>query len=691
MGILDLHARALESAAADSRLYVPQRQPPAFSVWDAAAAIPRGAVAGIGEMGASAFEVASGLADGMRRLRDATPEQMREYDRVGTLKPDDFRTAFGRAMRDEANSWMPDPATTHASAQVVAEFSRMLGKVAATAPFLGPVGAAGVVGMEEGFTVSDKLAQDGVDLETRSHVGAVTAGITAATFALPIAGDTIKSTAALALGGGPLAYIGQQAATREILNRADYSHLADRYDPFDPVGLALSTLLPLGFGAMGLRAAGKAKAKVAAREAELKAAQEAQTTAQAEADFMAGPVPSEKTAVSRAVDMQMEDAARVSLLDEVSAAHRLTPDTDLAGSAAHDAAMARAMEQIAAREPVNVADLVDPWEGHVNESAAPRAADIADDRRILGKGAGWAQVGGSIVREAPPVERLSEYELRTIHMQGEVVGRTQWIPGEAWFAQMRSDLRGGGLSSPESIQAAIEKAIAGDKLNAKEKRTVEWMAGEVQRMRDELRAFLPDDDAHSLATHGFGEGLGTADAADLRLTAKAAKIDPQRVEDAARMHEDDDAAFLAEMKRIVDEHPENANAGASKGGADVGKSQTFAEFVAKIDKAAREADAETRRLAKRTEAPKAEPATPAKPAPPKQTEVTAAEPEHAQGIARAAADLEAVNPDLLVRLDGMDEAVPMSELMRRVKEEAAADLENAKLVEVAASCALRAA
>ena len=50
-----------------------------------------------------------------------------------------------------------------------------------------------------------------------------------------------------------------------------------------------------------------------------------------------------------------------------------------------------------------------------------------------------------------------------------------------------------------------------------------------------------------------------------------------------------------------------------------------------------------------------------------------------------------MNPDLLVRLDGMDEAVPMSELMRRVKEEAAADLENAKLVEVAASCALRAA
>lgn len=657
MGILDLHARALESAAADSRLYVPQRQPPAFSVWDAAAAIPRGAVAGIGEMGASAFEVASGLADGMRRLRDATPEQMREYDRVGTLKPDDFRTAFGRAMRDEATSWMPDPATTHASAQVVAEFSRMLGKVAATAPFLGPVGAAGVVGMEEGFTVSDKLAQDGVDLETRSHVGAVTAGITAATFALPVAGQTIKSTAALALGGGPLAYIGQQAATREILNRADYSHLADRYDPFDPVGLALSTLLPLGFGAMGLRAAGKAKAKVAAREAELKAAQEAQATAKAEADFMAGPVPSEKTAVSRAVDMQMEDAARVSLLDEVSAAHRLTPDTDLAGSSAHDAAMARAMEQIAAREPVNVADLVGPV----------RALELSDE--VTGSHHGQTDATITATRGGEAVGSLEytvfngEPAISMVHVVADArrdgIGRELVQELQRKFPDQ--EIKWGGMT-PDG--AALRESL----------RKVVHEVPEIRAQIDELAASVRERDA-------LLKEFEAADIAD-KPSAALDKMGERLNALHDRIGElESSLRGKSATKTLIDTAPKQR--------AEPGKS--FAEFVAKIDKAAREADAETRRLAKRTEAPKAEPATPAKPTPPKRAEVTAAEPEHAQGIARAAADLEAVNPDLLVRLDGMEEAVPMSELMRRVKEEAAADLENAKLVEVAASCALRAA
>ena len=683
MGILDLHAPALESAAMDSRLYVPARQAPAFSVWDAAAAVPRGIVAGVGEMGASATEVVSGFYDAFKRLRDATPEQMREYERVGTLKPGDFRTEFGRAMRDEAQSWMPDPATTHASAQVIAEFSRMIGKVGATVPFAGPVGGAAIVGGEEGFTTSDKLAQEGVDIDTRSSVGAITAGITAATFALPVAGKTLKSTAALALGGGPVAYIAQQQATREILNRADYSKLGDRYDPFDPVGLALSTLLLLGFGALGMRAANKAAAKAAADEAGRVAKRAADDAAAAEREFMAGPMPSEKTAVSRAIDAQMEDAARVSLLREVSDAHRLTPDDDLAGSAAHDAAMARAMEQIVAREPVDVSDLV-AWDAY--EPVMPKPADIADDLRILGSGAGWAQVGGSIIREPPPANTLSDVELRTIQFQGEVVGRTKWIPGEAWFGQMRSELGGGGLSSPEKIKAAIEKAIAGDKLNAKERRTVDWMVGEVHRMRRELDAFIPGR-GDELASHGMAEGLGPTDAADLGLTAKAAQIDHQRVEDAARIHEDDDAAFMAEMRRIVDEHPDQST---GKRGPQIGKGQTFAEFVSKVDKAAREADAEARRLTRpakdAAKAPAKEPAKSTAP-PVKQP----ADAQSSAGIARAAADLEAVNPDLPVQLDGMDAPMPMSELMKRVKEEAAADLENAKLVEVAAACALRAA
>ena len=49
-----------------------------------------------------------------------------------------------------------------------------------------------------------------------------------------------------------------------------------------------------------------------------------------------------------------------------------------------------------------------------------------------------------------------------------------------------------------------------------------------------------------------------------------------------------------------------------------------------------------------------------------------------------------LSPDLLVQLDGMDAPVKVGELLERVKREAAEDAADARLVEVAAACALRA-
>lgn len=600
MGILDLHAPEMESAAINSRGYVPRPQAPAFSVWGMAGAIPRGAVAGIGEMGASAVDVVSGFADAVRRLRDATPAQMREYDRTGTIKPGDFQSDFGRAMRDEAQSWMPNAATSHAATTAVAEFSRMLGKVAATATFLGPLGAAGVVGTEEGFTTADKLAQEGVDSETRSHVGAVTAAITAATFALPIAGQTVKATAALALGGGPVAYVAQQAATREILQRADYSRMADRYDPFDPVGLALSTLLPLGFGAMGLRAAGKARARHAAEDA-----------ARAERDFIAGDTPGEKTAIARAVEMQIEDAARVSVLREVGDAYRLTPADDLAGAAAHEAALARAMQQIVAREPVDVADLI-----------LPQTRERMDlDTEIAGL-------------EAARVDLVAD--AANLVDRGEV---RQW----------RAELDALNARAPdvgkEAAQELAKQIQSSERLSFKES-----LAEAKKRLAEVSEEFTAKTDRIEAA---------------LRRNAKAqqalAKLDEQ-------------LAGARERQAALPELPRQQAAPD----APQAKQSTFAEFVARVGKAARDAGTEARR-----QAPAKQAAAPTVSAAPTAHEV--------HGIARAVADLEAAKPDLRVMLEGMDEAQPIGDVLRRVRDEAQAEMQDAKLIEVAAACALRAA
>lgn len=603
MGILDLHAPEMESAAINSRGYVPRPQAPAFSVWGMAGAIPRGAVAGIGEMGASAVDVVSGLADAVRRLRDATPEQMREYERTGTIKPGDFQSDFGRAMRDEAQSWMPDAATSHAATTAVAEFSRMLGKVAATAPLIGPLGAAGVVGAEEGFTTADKLAQEGVDSETRSHVGAVTAAITAATFALPIAGQTVKATAALALGGGPVAYVAQQAATREILQRADYSRLAGRYDPFDPVGLALSTLLPIGFGAMGLRAASKARARHAAEDA-----------ARAERDFIAGDTPGEKSAIARAVEMQIEDAARVSVLREVGDAYRLTPADDLAGAAAHEAALARAMQQIVAREPVDVADLILPQtmermdlDTEIAGLEAARVDLVADAANLADRGEvrQWRAELDALNARAPDVGKEAAHELAK---------------------QIQSSER-------LSFKASLAKA----------KKRLAEVAEEFTAKTDRIEAAL-------------------------RRNAKA----QQAVQALAKL--DERLSVARERQAALPELPRQQAAPD----APQAKQSTFAEFVARVDKAARDAGTEARR-----QAPAKQAAAPT---------VSTAPPAHeVQGIARAVADLEAAKPDLRVMLEGMDEAQPIGDVLRRVRDEAQAEMQDAKLIEVAAACALRAA
>jgi hypothetical protein len=69
-----------------------------------------------------------------------------------------------------------------------------------------------------------------------------------------MAGSTLKATAALYLAGGPGGFMAQQAATRSILADANYEDLAKQYDPLDPLGLAVSTLIPLPFAAYGARA-----------------------------------------------------------------------------------------------------------------------------------------------------------------------------------------------------------------------------------------------------------------------------------------------------------------------------------------------------------------------------------------------------------------------------------------------------
>jgi len=222
---------------------------------------------------------------------------------------------------------------------------RVGSKAVTAAATMGNIPGAFVAGGEEGFTQSEELARQGVDLKTRTKVGAVTAVTNAVGFALPAAGKTWAQTGALAVVGGPASFVAQNAATREILQNADYTKLADQYDPFDPVGLALSTVIPWGVGALAMRGA---KVKGAAPDAPPKVA------------------PTD----------DVVDAARVTLVRQHMDAANPVPG-DIANADAHVKAYTTAMDQMAAGERVQV-DL---------PADAALQASIAMDQKLRESGA----------------------------------------------------------------------------------------------------------------------------------------------------------------------------------------------------------------------------------------------------------------------------------------------------------------
>jgi len=345
MSLLDANADELLLGATNTPPVAPKKQEPKFSAWSMFKAAPKGLAAGAAEGAGSTADIlgAFGSVMGATDARSGmftpqTPQQKAETNKAQQdllANGPDYMSEAGRSFRNVAADYMPDAQTAHGAEVVVGDLFRMGGKALTAGMTLGVLPGALVAGAEEGFTASDKLAQQGVDAATRTKVGLVTAGVTAAGFAMPVAGKTIAQTVGLALAGGPLSYIGQQAATREILKNADYSQLADQYDPFDPVGLSLSTLLPLGFGAAAMRGA-KVKTHVSAPE--------------------------------------HVDAAHVSLLRENMDNANPLPDNP-ATVDAHVQAYEKAINQQAAGERVTV-DIPEAMAVKASETMAPRLEEV---------------------------------------------------------------------------------------------------------------------------------------------------------------------------------------------------------------------------------------------------------------------------------------------------------------------------
>lgn len=182
----------------------------------------------------------------------------RQEDSIDQIGTNDM----GQMLRQEIERIAPDPQTTGTAAQVVYGAGKLIGKAVGYGMIGGTAGAVIGTGLDEGVNETMRLQDKGVGLRTASQAGVVHGAMTAASIAMPIAGKTLTQTAGLALAGGPASFMAENALIGTLLEKADFQQIAREYDPFDPVGLTVSTLAPLLFGAGAHVLRAKAKPQV---------------------------------------------------------------------------------------------------------------------------------------------------------------------------------------------------------------------------------------------------------------------------------------------------------------------------------------------------------------------------------------------------------------------------------------------
>ena len=620
---------------------------PKFSAWSA---VPRGILSAVAEgAGAMSFEL----------QRDDRPESDLLRQERESFQARYGNKSMAEVMYGASTAIRPDPQTASVAESLLFDASRVITKGVGYVGAAGPVAGAVALAGDETLAQADQLQRQGIDRSTALKAGAVQGALTAVGVALPMAGTTLARTAGLYVAGGPGGFMAQQALTREILS-ADYPKVAEQFDPFDPVGLAVSSLVPLPFAAWGLRNAKTAKAEA----------------------FRAGPVPSEPTPMAAAVadayrpTPEHADAARVMLLSEQRAAANLADPADIVAAGRHSDALARAEDQIAAGERVQVADLspmITPeqraqnfaaWFGDskvVDESGQPLvvyhgtdgnfdsfsagAKSYTQNEGYYGKGfyftampskaSGYAtDVIGGVETPRPYGNVLPVYV--SLRNPLEVTGRSfrdiaKW---PEWTPQERRDIVAGGGVLTGEVSGKRIREIA-------EKRGYD---GVIAGYGSEVVAFRPEQIKSAIGNSG--------------------RFDPN----SASLTDSPFDTWAAQITAAVD--------------------QMRATMAAEQPTPARAATEAPTTAAPDATPPAAAPDAPAAPKPADGSDAVAPDPQATSADAARLTSIAAEFPDLQVRMDGMDSPMPLSEFLARAKAEADEIEADAPLMQVAAECAL---
>lgn len=367
MSLDSLYADGIE-ADIQRQVQNPQRAaPPSFSAWSMLGAGAKGVPAGGLEAGASLLD-----------LLKAAPYETARHPRPAVLanQPDprsdaDLINAGALGARQAANSFYPTPETSSTADQIMFGLTRVGTKAIAAVGTMGPVAGGVALGTEETNTEYQKLIAKGVAPDTALKVAAVQGAITGTTVGLPMVGPTVGKTLGLMAASGPGAFVAQEAMSKAILAKAGYHDEASLHNPADPLGLAVSMILPgiaggvhiaglkapsLADVAMGLESAGKRFGKDGKLLTSPKGAQ-------GEMQVMPATVTDPGFGVKPAVDNSADEIARVGR-DYIAAMQNRYGDPDKA-LAAYNAGPGAVDKAIAAHGADWLAHLPDETQKYV--------------------------------------------------------------------------------------------------------------------------------------------------------------------------------------------------------------------------------------------------------------------------------------------------------------------------------------
>lgn len=653
-----------------------------------------------------------------KQEQDAAAKKLREQG-------PEFSNEAGDIFRARAKELMPDPLTTHASTQVLGGLTEFATKAVGYSLTTGPAAPfllAGDVGMAE----ADKLKQQGVDLATRTKAGAVAGAGAGVSIALPIAiPGSVAKTTALVVAGGPGGFIAQNAAERAILNNAGYEKIGNTYDPLDPVGLTLSTLVPAGFGAAAVRGA-RVKTAPTLKEVVLGIESNGQRYAKdgsvltspkgakGEMQVMDGTNLDPGFGVRPAADNSLAERARVGS-DYLDAMLKRYGSEDKAmaaynaGPGALDKALARA-----AREG---GDYLRFMPEETRNYVTKGMKKLGEERTNTGAREAIAR-DPDLVAAARVRQTLNTIDSYRLTSDTDLAGMSRHQDAmESAHAQLArgepvsvSDLlaldsvRAGRLLDDQIAAGETQRAaLLGDAGNIAD-------AGQVRQLRaelEQLKAARPDDSA--AAVKALAKQLQESEQLSYKQALTAAQKDmASRIEThdaqisrlnglldtqgAAQRATESAARIDTELAGLREQRAQLDVPASSPRGLALALNEAFRPPPAPRVRTAVEAPA--RATGKQMLAAAGESAAPAPPraaAPDAQVTANkggAAAPDPA-ALERQATEAVDLNPDLMVQLEGMDKPMRAADLLEQVKKEAADETRDGSLVDVAANCFIR--